>query len=431
MYSPSPPSLKREFTESQSRQGHENTCLYHGMSKIIRKNMFEFVTPIELTTEELRKYNESLGNSYYSTDPLNKIDNYAYFERSVTEPGAKKIVLFLMLYCMYYELINPTLLTPPKPYSGVNFLCLNTYLDALDPGSYFSREYPSLVPKAKTIMKELQDKKKNKKWISVHLDYKDKYKYDDTFHDSIAAFLDHSLYILVTCLTASGLGHSFVMVKKHISTHSVHTYYMKNTWRETKPFSSNLDLIVPPDQTEYVFRTHKLHFLLPSTDEITTILQPYITKIPPDTHREQSPFLTEPGDFYEFHDFQSAMRVYLPNLEMLKQSEQEPIPKVSAVYDWKSEAFAIMREYRKTSGEIIHSIWKVGDVVNILHSGKKAILISKYILYPRIYDVLVLIEGEKRVQGLQWSEIERTGGKRKSKKKYKRKTFKLKSFGNV
>jgi hypothetical protein len=83
-------------TSMSTNQGAEKTCVPHALSKIILKNVYRFVYPIDVPHEDIPKFKSCFD--VLKTDVLQQDYNKLISEKKCGRAGYEKILLFLYLY---------------------------------------------------------------------------------------------------------------------------------------------------------------------------------------------------------------------------------------------------------------------------------------------------------------------------------------------
>jgi hypothetical protein len=143
---------------------------------------------------------------------------------------------------------------------------------------------------------------------------------DARFHATLRELLSKDLYVGISALntrpnTAHPHGRHALLLIGHDRERN---YLIKNSWRETAPFSAPLTDIVPPNDM-YTFTTEHLDFLIPCTNrvfrEVFSTLRE--TASPTEGEVSASPALSERYGFYETtaEEFITTMTAYFPKYD--------------------------------------------------------------------------------------------------------------------
>jgi hypothetical protein len=105
-HAPIPPSLERQMSETHSDQGPDGVCGRHAFSRVIVKNFFELILPLQYTGQ----YNEKGCNEFLSTTYLmNEYPTASLREltpQNCSGGGYLKILLFLHCFFLFQKHIS-------------------------------------------------------------------------------------------------------------------------------------------------------------------------------------------------------------------------------------------------------------------------------------------------------------------------------------
>ena len=326
---PPPPLLERKHSGQTSDQGQESSCCYHVIAKMIIKNVFKKFFYLDPDTEDTRVASCSDLFDTFRTRPLVYRDVYARAGRK----GAVNIILFQLIYNMYYELRNPdgafrapgteinllavlyhSILAPnslPGPIAFMGPIQRCTRFDGLYQDSQVQQV-------AYDLLTRLREKVHHEKFkfIQIRVAFSPALNDNERFHATLRELLSKGLYVSITgknkTPTALHAKHALLLIEPDHGKN----YLIKNSWKETRPFSSPLTDIIPPDYSAYNFTTQYLDFLIPCPNEVFEKVFSTLRETDPPTsdatHVQSNPALSARYGFYELppEDFITTMTVY-------------------------------------------------------------------------------------------------------------------------
>ena len=330
---PPPPLLVRKHSGQASDQGQEGSCCYHVIAKMLIKNVFKKFFYLDPDTEDTRVASCSDLFDTFTPRQLVYRDVYARAGRK----GAVSIILFQLIYNMYYELRNPDGAFR-APGTEINLLAV-LYHSILAPNfqgpiafmgpiqrcNRFDRLYPDsqVQQVGYDLLTQLREKVHGKfKFIQIRVAFSSALNDNERFHATLRELLSKGLYVAITGENKTPIAvharHSLLLIE---ADHG-RNYLIKNSWKETRPFSSSLTDIIPPDYSTYNFTTQHLDFLIPCPNEVFEKVFSTLRETDPPTrdatHAQSNPALRERYGFYEVtpEKFITTMTAYFPEYDV-------------------------------------------------------------------------------------------------------------------
>jgi len=185
---PIPPSLERQLSGTHSDQGEDGVCGRHAFSRVIIKNFFELILPLQYTEQYDEKgCNEFLSTTYlvhdYPDATLKKLT-----PQNCSVGGYIKILLFLHCFFLFQKYISTVKGRPEGWLECVQVTALYKHL-------YRSIEIPKITHDQRYDLKDalhtLQtlQRKYNISLVTFH--------FKDITIDNIKKITDHGLYIML------------------------------------------------------------------------------------------------------------------------------------------------------------------------------------------------------------------------------------------
>ena len=343
---PPPPRLVREHSVQASDQGQEGSCCYHVIAKMLIKNVFKKFFYLDVDPEDNRLTSCLEFFNTFTPRPIDYRDLYARAGRK----GAVNIILFQLIYNMYYELKNPYGAFRATG-TEINLLAV-LYHSILAPNFQGPialmgpiqrcNRFDGLYPDSKVqevgydLLKQLREKVHGKiKFIQVRVAFSSALNDNERFHATLRELLSKGLYVAITgenkTATAVHSRHSLLLIE---ADHG-RNYLIKNSWKETRPFSAPLTDIIPPDQSTYNFRTQHLDFLIPCPNVVFEKVFSTLRETDPPTsdatHVQSNPALRARYGFYEAtpEEFITTMTAYFPEYDVFSVSLKDTSHEIS------------------------------------------------------------------------------------------------------
>jgi len=226
-----PRSPLKKMSITKTNQGEEGTCVAHTISRLIVKNIFERLYPLEMSLAEENLYEKNNCNIYLNTNINTKDRNAGYLDLTPTNCGQKgyyKILLFLYVYYIIRENFDC---------DGVSYLSSSYVLNLLfNTNNAGTNIMPKIfqqsfhLPILNVLLEKIKTIFKNKMNI--------KYEIVDMANDNdnnaiiiIRKLLDANLYVGVSLSPRYGDGHTATIVG-----HTPYHFVIKNSWNTYKDY---------------------------------------------------------------------------------------------------------------------------------------------------------------------------------------------------
>jgi len=225
-----PRSPLKKMSITKTNQGEEGSCVAHTISRLIVKNIFERLYPLEISLAEEKLYEKNNCNIYLNTKATkdSKSTNAGYLDLTPTNCGQKgyyKILLFLYVYYIIRENFDC---------DGVSYLSSSYVLNLLfnDNNDKNNIIMPKIFQQSihLPILTVLLEKIKSKSKMNI------KYEIVDMDNDNnaiiiIRKLLDAGLYVGVSLSPRYGDDHTATIVG-----HTPYHFVIKNSWNTYKDY---------------------------------------------------------------------------------------------------------------------------------------------------------------------------------------------------